>query len=486
MSLLITVLEASINAIGITNIEGRLIYVNRSLVKMWGFERRDEIIGRQVTEFWEGDGIHKTLADLMSSGRAIGEDTGKRKDGSLFPVEFTASMITNEVDGAQYMFGSFIDISERKRVEHRLRQSRDAYESLINNLPCMVYQGRHDWTVTRIGAFSQQISGYTDREFLTGEVNWCDLIHPDDRQGVMEETATCPEPPDQLIEQEYRIISKSGETRWVRDIKRLVFEDGRLTSADGVVIDVTEQKLLQRKLARADSQASLGIMAAGLAHEMNNPLSVMLGYVELLQSRFNDLPKQTKAQIKDMKKSLDKIKRAGMRCKDIVHGLLNFSYSLGPDRRWDDLSQALNGAIKLAVEQRDQQDFQLVLDVAEDLSVRGHLAQLQLAFKNLLSNALDVTEPGGRVTVRAFLDQDPRYCVIEITDSGPGIPEEHLNRIFVPFFSTKPVGMGTGLGLSLVDTIIKDHGGEVIFDSEMGQGTTVRVRLPVKAQHEPR
>jgi PAS domain S-box-containing protein len=129
-----TSVESSLNAIGLTDLQGKLIYVNNSCVKMWGYNSRDQMLGRSLSEFWEGDGIFRTLKELHEKGAAEGEDVGKRKDGSLFYVKFTASMLRDEDGNPSFMFGSFFDITKRKRFEEGLRNSEERYRMLITKM----------------------------------------------------------------------------------------------------------------------------------------------------------------------------------------------------------------------------------------------------------------------------------------------------------------------------------------------------------------
>lgn len=124
-------LASSINGIGITDLEGKLIYVNDSTVKMWGFDSKEEILGRHLIEFWEGDSIRRTIQALQQTGGIFGEDIGKRKDGSLFEVQFSASIIKDEKGNPMYMFGSFIDITEHKKIEKKLHKAHDALEKRV-------------------------------------------------------------------------------------------------------------------------------------------------------------------------------------------------------------------------------------------------------------------------------------------------------------------------------------------------------------------
>jgi len=122
---------SSINAIGITDLEGKIVFINDATVNMWGYNNKDEILGRYLPEFWEGEGVFETVRLLKEKGEAVGEDLGKRKDGSLFNVQFTASMFKNESGNPAYMFGSFFDITARKRAEEALRKAHDELEKRV-------------------------------------------------------------------------------------------------------------------------------------------------------------------------------------------------------------------------------------------------------------------------------------------------------------------------------------------------------------------
>ena len=143
-----TVVDSSINAIGITDLEGKLTYVNDSCVKMWGYNNKDEILGRFLPEFWEGDGIFRTINELKEKGVAAGEDVGKRKDGSLFYVQFAASMVKDEAGNPSFMFGSFFDITVRKQAEKELRDSEARYRAVVDSQAEMLCRFLPDGTLT--------------------------------------------------------------------------------------------------------------------------------------------------------------------------------------------------------------------------------------------------------------------------------------------------------------------------------------------------
>lgn len=172
-------MESSINAIGITDFGGKLIYVNDSAVKMWGYDSKDEILGRFLPEFWEGPDVFNTMKALLEKGGAIGEDIGKRKDGSLFNVQFSASMIKDGAGNPLYMFGSFFDISERKQVEEMLRESEERYRSVFENTGTATAIDEEDMTVSMVNTEFEKLSGYSKQE-IEGKIKWTQFIAKED------------------------------------------------------------------------------------------------------------------------------------------------------------------------------------------------------------------------------------------------------------------------------------------------------------------
>lgn len=172
-------MESSINAIGITDFGGKLIYVNDSAVKMWGYDSKDEILGRFLPEFWERPDVFNTMKALLEKGGAIGEDIGKRKDGSLFNVQFSASMIKDGAGNPLYMFGSFFDISERKQVEEMLRESEERYRSVFENTGTATAIDEEDMTVSMVNTEFEKLSGYSKQE-IEGKIKWTQFIAKED------------------------------------------------------------------------------------------------------------------------------------------------------------------------------------------------------------------------------------------------------------------------------------------------------------------
>ena len=241
-----------------------------------------------------------------------------------------------------------------------------------------------------------------------------------------------------------------------------------------VVKDITELRRLKEQLYHADKLASIGQLVSGVAHEINNPLTGILGYTELLKMKVKD---------QAVTKELDKIYRAAERCKRIVENLLTFSRQRPPEKTFVDINDLIESALELRVYWLRSNNIEIIRQYADDLpAMFVDPQQLQQVFINLLVNAEYAVQESNKeekwIRIKTF-KKDERLC-IEFQDNGIGIPPDNIKRIFDPFFTTKPVDKGSGLGLSISHGIIKEHEGEIRVESTPGEGTTFFIELPIK------
>jgi two-component system NtrC family sensor kinase len=232
------------------------------------------------------------------------------------------------------------------------------------------------------------------------------------------------------------------------------------------------------QLINAEKLASLGRMAAGVAHELNSPLTGIITFAHLMLKR---IPRENKQDIEDMEVIIE---QAG-RCSKIVKGLLGFSRKTSSEKVFVNINTLTDNTISMVRNQAKFHNIKFVLNFDSSLpEIPTDPNQLQQVFINLLINAADAMNERGQVTVSTRVTSDTasnkRYVEIEFTDTGPGIPEEHLGKVFEPFFTTKPVGKGTGLGLAVSYGIVKKHDGSIFVRSEVGSGASFFVRLPVE------
>lgn len=239
--------------------------------------------------------------------------------------------------------------------------------------------------------------------------------------------------------------------------------------------DVTEERRLQRKLMQSEKMAAIGMLAGGVAHEINNPLAGILAFTQLLK---HELP------VGEAADDLKEIEEAARRCKKIVQDLLTFARPHGESRLTSvSLVDAVEQIFPLARLNLHHHNVTLETDNEENLPlVRGNSPRLQQVFLNLINNAAQAMLPkgGGVVIVRIRRDVSKRHLLAEVIDHGVGIKKEYLGKIFDPFFSTKETNEGTGLGLSICYSIVAEHGGKIEVESEEGEGSVFRVILPVQ------
>jgi len=231
----------------------------------------------------------------------------------------------------------------------------------------------------------------------------------------------------------------------------------------------------QEELLNAEKLASLGRMAAGVAHELNSPLTGVVTFAHLLKSR-------TSLEDKQAQEDLQVIIDQANRCSRIIKGLLGFSRRAGFEMVEINVNDLLDNTISLVRNQARFHNIRFDIRLAPSLPlILADPNQLQQVFLNLVINAADAMNEKGVITIATrVLRTDGELLEIEITDNGPGIPEDMIGRIFEPFFTTKPVGKGTGLGLSVSYGIIKRHGGDIVVKSAPGQGASLFIRIPAQ------
>lgn len=238
--------------------------------------------------------------------------------------------------------------------------------------------------------------------------------------------------------------------------------------------DVTEKRRLEASLAQSEKLAAVGQLAAGLAHEINNPLTAIIANTQILQRELKDDP--------DRLEMIDLIARAGQRAAQVVRNLLDLArkeeYLFEPT----DVNQTLNRAISLMQHELVSRSIQLIYEPAEELpQIMASQDRLQGVWVNLLANAIDSFDESEERQIRVTTSATENEVRVMVMDTGKGIPPEKLNRIFEPFYTTKAPGKGTGLGLSLCHRIIKQHGGSIHVDSQIGVGTIFTVSLPINS-----
>jgi signal transduction histidine kinase len=266
-------------------------------------------------------------------------------------------------------------------------------------------------------------------------------------------------------------VEVGGGQKKVFDIARTPLFDNALRAYGTIIVfeDVTDKIRLQQQLLTSEKLASIGLLSAGVAHEINTPLTGISSYIQMLQKKLTD---SHYAQI------LEKVEAQTDRVAKIIKNLLTFARSPS-DASFHrvDLKQSLEEILSLIDYKLKNMNIRLALDLVSVPGVYAQGERLQQVFINIILNALDAMPQGGQLGIR--LAPEDGAAVVRISDTGTGIRPEHLSRIFDPFFTTKGVGKGTGLGLSISYAIVKEHDGHIEVRSEVGQGSTFTITLPV-------
>jgi len=299
--------------------------------------------------------------------------------------------------------------------------------------------------------------------------------------------------PRAMLEQEFARVFESGEIERIEqetpspkgDIRHWVISKipmwadmtGQVSHVITVGEDVTDQVEANRAVARAEKLAAVGRLAAGVVHEINNPLATISACAESLEARVNEGAFDGSAAVDDLREYLGLIRSEAFRCKSITMGLLDFSRTRTSQHVTIDLADVIRSAARLLSHQKRGPELEFKLDIAPDLSlVSGDPGQLQQAVIALAANAFDAMGETGTLSINAHNDNGK--VVVEVSDTGVGISPENLAKIFEPFFTTKEIGRGTGLGLAVCYGILTEHGGTLDVQSTVGTGTTFTITLP--------
>ncbi|SPD74453.1 ATPase/histidine kinase/DNA gyrase B/HSP90 domain protein [uncultured Desulfobacterium sp.] len=240
-----------------------------------------------------------------------------------------------------------------------------------------------------------------------------------------------------------------------------------------------EKEMMNEQIVETGKLASIGELAAGIAHEINNPVAIMVGEAGWIEDLLEEEEFQASENMNEFKRALKQIHIQGKRCKEITHKLLSFARKTGSRPQDINVNELIEELVDLSAQRAKFSNVTIVTDFKEDMpSICVSQSELQQVFLNLINNALDAMEKDGG-DIRISTRTDGNRVVVVVADTGPGIPSAVLNRIFDPFFTTKPVGKGTGLGLSICYGIIKKMRGEIEVQSTVGVGTTFLVKIPL-------
>ena len=461
--------------------DGRILDANAAAAATYGWSR-DELRAMTIHDL-RVPGPAAATAALMSAAEAGGvrfDAEHRRKDGTSIPVEVNSRGAL--LDGERVLVSVVRDATERREREEALRESEErlalAIEAAgIGTFHSLPY-GRMEWSPR-----CREIFGVGEASLPNFE-SFLALVHPDDREAVRAAVAPWLDPSgDGNYQQQYRAVRPDGTIRWVsaHGKARFAVVDGvrRPVRLAGTILDVTDVKQVQAQLMQSDRLASVGMLAAGVAHEINNPLAYLSAALDFLHEHAAELSGPP-ALRREALRALGEAREGAERVRRVVRELRTFSGTREDQRSRVELEPVLESAIHIAANELRYR-ARVVRDYGPAPAVVADEARLGQVVLNLLINAAQAI-PEGRTDdheIRIVTSTDARgRAVVEVRDTGVGIPPEIADRIFNPFFTTKPHGVGTGLGLSICRGIVLALGGEIGVQSRPGAGTTVRIALP--------
>ena len=365
------------------------------------------------------------------------------------------------------------DITERKRAEKALQESEEKYRNLINQSHDAIYL-LYDGKFEIINKRFEELFGYTQEETNTPDFNFINVVAPKSR-GIIQERVQRVERGEFVSPQyEFTAISREGKEIEVETSVSYVKYKGSIAT-QGILRDITERKQLQEQLLQSEKMSALGQLISGVAHELNNPMTGVLGFSQLLLMSENIPDKE--------KQSLEKINQEAERARKIVQNLLTFARQRKPTKRTAQINEIANRTLDLRAYEMKVSNIEIVRTLDPNIPpVFADDHQIQQVFMNLIINAeqaMLASHQKGRLEVFTQCNIERSVISISFRDDGPGIAEEHLSKIFDPFFTTKPVGKGTGLGLSIAYGIIEEHGGRITAHNNREGGATFTVELPM-------
>lgn len=448
--------------------EGKLTWANNRIEEILGYTK-EEMVGVDVDLFMPSDvSLREVYKDvgvaLVEQGFFQGQTKARRKDGSIAEIEYTASLIPGREPPE--IVGVARDITERKQSEEALLIKDNAIEKSLTAIVITDIQG----TITYVNQACLDLWRIAKREDVVGQSFWA-LLQLDADTAHMVALS--------MIEHgqwqgELMFSRRNSEQIKVQVLTAMVYDrHGNAIQTITSFIDVTERKKMEQQLLLSGRLAAVGELAAGVAHELNNPLAAVQAFAEFLAAR-EDLDETTKRDV-------DTIYKEAQRASRITSNLLSFAREHNAEKSLVSINEVIEKVLEMHSYRMNVSNIETVTELAPDLPrTLADYYQMQQVFTNIITNAEQAMKAvHGKGTLVVKTETSGRMIRITFADDGPGIPEDNLKRLFDPFFTTKEVGEGTGLGLSICYGIMQEHGGRIYAEAKPGRGSTFVVELPV-------
>lgn len=469
------VVDSAQDAIYIKDTHGRYTTMNPAGARLFGLRPQDVEGMTDVDLFGskEGREIQKIDKDILARKTPRTYEQLRKYNGGKHYFHTTKVPYFSPNGDVIGLIGIGRDLTEQRKSLQMVEYFREYAENIVLHLPlsllvvnralCINFANQHFLSRMRM-----------KREDITGKS--LDVVF----SKALIKTTT--------LDKKLMEIVKGG-TDIVRDrfisrgrcydyvITPLKEQSGKRRNALLVMEDITETVAMEDHLLHAEKLAAVGKFTAAVAHEINNPLSVVVGNIQYLLSNIHEVNLCSPKEVKNLEEMLKTANNEARRCADIVRNLLHFSHKGEAKHAETDLNRVIERTMQMLKPQIKVSRMKTRLDLADNLpAVMGNANRLQQVFVNLVLNAQQAMNEGGKLVIKTAAVGN--HVRVSFTDTGPGIPKKYLHRIFEPFYTTKAAGKGTGLGLFIVHSIMQDHHGEIEIQSKRGLGATFILKFP--------
>jgi PAS domain S-box-containing protein len=475
-------MESTEDGMAILDDNGAHVYANSAFARMVGLPSAQAVLGKTWQQVYDPRDVTQLEAEVRASVRRTGKWSGQialhRPDNTRLPIEMAITLMAP--NGTVCVAR---DISDRLKAERARDETEIKYRMLVEQVAAVSYIAelgvKGQWLY--VSPQVEAMFGYPAEEWLSTSKDWIRHIPVEDHPIVhaAEEASSRGEP----FQAEYRITRKDGQTIWVSDTAVVVRGSDSHPVMEGLIVDITDRKMLENQLLQARKMEAVGRLAGGVAHDFNNLLTIIKGYVEMALQRCLDRP--------ELHGDIRRIENAADRAVNLVRQLLAFSRKQVLRPKILDLNAIVVNLDQL-LRRLMNENIEMKTFVSKDVgAIKADPGQIEQVIMNLVVNARDALPSGGRILIETSnVDLDSSYTLdhavvrpgpyvlLAVTDTGVGMTADTVAHIFEPFYTTKESGRGTGLGLSTVYGIVKQSGGYIWVYSEPGKGTTFKVYLP--------
>jgi two-component system NtrC family sensor kinase len=464
--------------------DGRFLDANQALLDMLGYRSKEEFLTIDIAKdlYLHPEDRRRFRQMIEKDGRVIDYEVEfKRKDGTPIPILLTGHVRHDQQGNIVGYEGINVDLSQRKQMERELQEAHDFLDKLVKSSPDAIIATDMKGHIILWNKSTEEILGYAAEEVI-GKMN-IKKIYPEGLARQVMKMMRAPEygGPGRLRSYPIFPVRRDGTIIEGNLSAAIIYDaQGNEMAQVGIFVDLQERLEMEAKLRNTQEQllqseklAAMGRLTSQIAHELNNPLYGIMNTLELLKT---EVPPQSKRR-----KILEMALSETVRLSDLLRKMLSFSKPDEEQKQPVDVNVVLDEILLLVRKQLNENSIKISTALEEDpAKVYASKNQLRQVFLNLISNARDAMPEGGTLTIKTKSSRD--NILVEVIDTGLGIREEHLDKIFDAFFTTKEGVKGVGLGLSVCYGFIKEHGGDLKVSSKQSEGTAFTIILPKHIQ----